>query len=76
MVGQDIYEDFFMENQMSELYRVKTLSKKLDMGVSTIWKMVKNGNFPKPISLGERFTAWRSEDVQQWLDSLNQSDKG
>jgi|TARA_B110000902_G_C14278425_1_gene575785 prophage regulatory protein len=65
-----------MENQMSELYRVKTLSKKLDMGVSTIWKMVKSGNFPKPISLGERFTAWRSEDVQQWLDSLNQSDKG
>jgi prophage regulatory protein len=65
-----------MENQMSELFRVKTLSKKLDMGVSTIWKMVKNGHFPKPISLGERFTAWRSEDVQQWLDSLNQSDKG
>jgi len=61
---------------MSELYRVKTLSKKLDMGVSTIWKMVKNGTFPKPVSLGERFTAWRSEDVQQWMDNLNKSDEG
>jgi predicted DNA-binding transcriptional regulator AlpA len=56
---------------MSELYRVKTLSQKLDMGVSTIWKKVRSGTSPKPISLGERFTAWRSEDVQEWLDSLN-----
>ena len=55
---------------MSELYRVKTLSKKLDMGVSTIWKKVKEGNFPKPVSLGDRFTAWRSEDIQLWLDNL------
>jgi len=60
----------------SELYRVKTLSQKLDMGVSTIWKKVKNGTFPKPVSLGERFTAWRSEDVQEWMDNLNKSDEG
>jgi prophage regulatory protein len=55
---------------MSELFRVKTLSKKLDMAESTIWKKVRSGTFPKPISLGERFTAWRSEDIQDWLDSL------
>ena len=61
---------------MSELYRVKTLSQKLDMGVSTIWKKVKNGTFPKPVSLGERFTRWRSEDVQEWMDNLNKSDEG
>ena len=56
---------------MSELFRVKTLSQKLDMGVSTIWKKVRSGTFPKPISLGERFTAWRSKDISEWIDSLN-----
>ena len=55
---------------MTQLYRVKTLAKKLDMGVSTIWKMVNEGNFPQPIKLGGRFTAWRSEDVQGWIDKL------
>jgi prophage regulatory protein len=55
---------------MSELYRIKTLSQKLDMGVSTIWKMVNEGNFPQPIKLGVKHTAWRSEDVQEWMDNL------
>jgi len=60
---------------MSELFRVKTLSQKLDMGVSTIWKKVKNGTFPKPVSLGNRFTAWRSDDIREWLDNLNERNK-
>ena len=55
---------------MTELYRIKTLSQKLDMGVSTIWKMVNEGNFPQPIKLGAKHTAWRSEDVQEWMDNL------
>lgn len=55
---------------MTQLYRVKTLAKKLDMGEATIWKMVKNKIFPEPIRLGGRFTAWRSEDVQGWIDKL------
>ena len=55
---------------MSELYRIKTLSQKLDMGVSTIWKMVNEGNFPQPIKLGVKHTAWRSEDDQEWMDNL------
>ena len=55
---------------MSKLYRIKTLSQELDMGVSTIWKMVAEGKFPKPIKLGVKHTAWLSEDIQVWLDNL------
>ena len=55
---------------MSELFRVKTLSKKLDMAESTIWKKVRTDSFPKPISIGKKFTAWRSEDIQEWINSL------
>ena len=36
-----------------EWFRVKDLSEILSMGESTIWKMVRNNNFPKP-SLNNR----------------------
>ena len=35
----------------------------------TLWRMVKDGRFPKPVKLGERITAWRVEDVRAWMDS-------
>lgn len=35
---------------------------------STLWRKVKAGEFPRPVKLSERVTAWRIEDVRQWLD--------
>jgi len=34
---------------------------------STLWRKVRAGEFPKPVKLSERVTAWRVEDVRQWL---------
>ncbi|MFZ4699172.1 MAG: helix-turn-helix transcriptional regulator [Candidatus Methylumidiphilus sp.] len=39
---------------------------------SSIWYMVKNGQFPKPVKLGPRTTAWRVEDVRDWIESKSQ----
>jgi predicted DNA-binding transcriptional regulator AlpA len=36
---------------------------------ATLWRRVKAGTFPKPVKLSERVTAWRVEDVRQWLDA-------
>ncbi len=36
---------------------------------STLWRMVKAGAFPTPVKLSGRVTAWRVEDVRQWLDA-------
>jgi predicted DNA-binding transcriptional regulator AlpA len=33
----------------------------------TLWRMVKDGNFPAPYKLSERVTAWRVEDVRNWM---------
>jgi predicted DNA-binding transcriptional regulator AlpA len=35
---------------------------------SSIWYMVKDGRFPKPVKLGPRTTAWRVEDLRDWLE--------
>lgn len=41
------------------------------VGVSdkTIWKWVKDGEFPAPIKLSDSVTVWRLSDVQTWMKS-------
>jgi predicted DNA-binding transcriptional regulator AlpA len=41
---------------------------------STLWRWVNAGTFPKPVKLSERVTAWRCEDVRQWLDKQGADD--
>lgn len=41
----------------------------IPMGESTIWEKTKNGEFPKPVKLSEHITAWKAEDVLNWLAS-------
>ena len=41
----------------------------LPMGETTIWDKVRTGEFPKPVKLTERITAWRIEDIEEWMAS-------
>lgn len=34
---------------------------------ATLWRWVQKGTFPQPCKLSPRVTAWRIEDVRQWL---------
>lgn len=43
----------------------------LPLGESTIWEMVRKGEFPKPIKLSDRITVWKSSDILQWMKSRN-----
>ena len=37
----------------------------------TLWRRVKDGSFPKPVSLpGGRSTRWRVGEVREWLAAL------
>lgn len=36
---------------------------------ATLWRKCKAGQFPKPVKLSERVTAWRVGDVRAWLDA-------
>lgn len=35
----------------------------------TLWRRVKCGEFPQPVRLPGRITAWKWGDVRQWLES-------
>jgi prophage regulatory protein len=36
---------------------------------STLHEAVRRGDFPAPVRVGTRRIAWRSEDVQRWIES-------
>lgn len=36
---------------------------------ATLWRKVKSGEFPAPVKLSARVTAWRLEEVHAWMQS-------
>lgn len=52
------------------LVDVKQASKILGLGVSTIWRLVKEERFPKPIKLGTRCLRWRMSSLEEWTKTL------
>lgn len=34
--------------------------------VTTLWRKVQAGTFPKPIKLSGQITAWRVSDIKEW----------
>ncbi|MCI5149151.1 MAG: AlpA family phage regulatory protein [Candidatus Electrothrix sp. MAN1_4] len=37
---------------------------------SAIYARIKTGKFPAAVRLGSRSVAWRSDDIQAWIDAL------
>ncbi|EGE09637.1 helix-turn-helix transcriptional regulator [Moraxella catarrhalis] len=47
--------------------RAKDILPLLPFGKSTLWQKVKSGKFPQPVRLGKNCTAWRNQDIHDWL---------
>ncbi len=55
---------------VQQILRRKEVEKRLGLSRSSIYIMMAEGRFPKPIKLGRRAVGWRSDDLQNWLDGL------
>jgi len=40
---------------------------------STLYSMMSEGTFPKPVKLGKRAVGWRASDISAWLESREES---
>ena len=40
---------------------------------STWWAGVKSGRYPKPVKLGPRTTAWRTQDIYTLVEELDRA---
>lgn len=60
--------------QEDRYIRIKELSIMLGIGKSTIYRLVKDGKFPKQIKLTERTAVWKLSAINSWIkDKENQT---
>ena len=52
---------------MKQFYRRSTLEDMLGISRSTIYRLMLDEEFPRPIKLGRRVVGWKSEDIDEWL---------
>ncbi len=56
------------EQSRRSLMRLSTVKGRVGIGRTTIYKRIKEGSFPKPISIGLRAVAWDSEAIDLWIE--------
>lgn len=39
------------------------------LSAASIYRLIKKGEFPKQIKLGERSSGWILEEVEQWIEN-------
>ena len=52
--------------QVIKLKRVIALTS---LSSATIYRLIKNGKFPKQLKLAERSSGWLLEEINDWLES-------
>ena len=43
------------------------LEKLLQVSPATIYRWIKEGNFPKPLRLGANMVRWKASDIDAWV---------
>lgn len=61
--------------QQQVLLKIKQVLELVPVGKTTLYKMIDDGKFPRPIRLSERAVAWRKSDILQWIDNLETTKK-
>lgn len=52
--------------RMSQLATTPKQEGRLPLHPNSVWRLVRDGKFPKPVKLSDNCTAWRVEDIEAW----------
>jgi prophage regulatory protein len=55
---------------MPKLVKIKDLIQTLNISRATIYRLLKEDKFPKPLKIGNG-TFWRENDINEWLLSIS-----
>ncbi|MDA1348599.1 MAG: AlpA family transcriptional regulator [Chloroflexi bacterium] len=51
------------------LERLPSVLARTGLGRSLFYEKIKAGDFPPPVRLGARAVAWRSDEIDAWIES-------
>ena len=52
----------------ARLIRLREVMTKTGLSRSYVYALAQKGQFPKPVKLSERSSAWIESEVQSWID--------
>ncbi|MDM1759667.1 MULTISPECIES: AlpA family phage regulatory protein [Acinetobacter] len=55
------------QTENNRLIRRKEVQEKTGLGASSIYAMMRSGDFPQCLNLSERRVAWIESDVDSWV---------
>lgn len=58
-----------MLSRRLQLVRLPSVKSATGLSRSEIYRRIASGDFPKPIKLGERASAWAEHEVTAWIAS-------
>lgn len=64
-----------ISNTQEQLIRLDQVLRITGLSKSSIYLFIKNSSFPKPIKIGKRAVAWKSSQIQNWIDGLSNGGK-
>lgn len=60
---------------MTRFLRLPDVAQLTGLPRSTIYAMVAKGGFPTPVKLSERSSAWRSDELEQWIEARTKASR-
>ena len=56
-----------MISEFDRLVRIKELKKLVGLSNATIYRLIRNGTFPKQVRLSDKCVAWRLSAIEAWI---------
>lgn len=50
-----------------QLIRLAEVLKQTGLSRSLLYGKLDNGDFPRPVKLGNRVNAWSADEIQEWI---------
>lgn len=57
----------------SKVLRLRTVCQQVGLSRATVYRLVRAGQFPRPIQLSKRCVGWRAREVLDWLEERSVS---
>ncbi len=57
------------EGSPCRLLTRKQLLEIVPFSYPTIWGLMRRGEFPKALLIGQQKVAWREDEIREWIDS-------
>jgi prophage regulatory protein len=54
--------------RIADLATTKGKPSKLPVSLTTVWRWVRGGRFPKPFKLGDSVTVWNADEVDAFIE--------